>query len=93
MTLAVEFTQSTDFLVEFGEEEFPVDLGATTMISSAPVYDGVYTVTPKNYEETELKTKDKMMQNNVTVKKIPKYEVSNDFGGSTLIIGDEYYGK
>lgn len=84
MTLAVEFTQSADFLVEFG---------ATTMISSAPVYDGTYTVTPKNYEETELKTKDKMMQNNVTVKKIPKYEVSNDFGGSTLIIGDEYYGK
>lgn len=93
MTLAVEFTQSADFLVEFGEEKFQVDLGATTMISSAPVYDGAYTVTPKNYEETELKTKDKMMQNNVTVKKIPKYEVSNDFGGSTLIIGDEYYGE
>ena len=89
MTLAVEFTQSADFLVEFGEEEFQVDF----VISSAPVYDGAYTVTPKNYEETELKTKDKMMQNNVTVKKIPKYEVSNDFGGSTLIIGDEYYGE
>lgn len=84
MTLAVEFTQSADFLVEFE---------ATTMISSAHVYDGTYTVTPKNYEETELKTKDKMMKNNVTVNKIPKYEVSNDFGGSTLIIGDEYYGK
>nr|DAK80094.1 MAG TPA: hypothetical protein [Caudoviricetes sp.] len=93
MTLAVEFTQSADFLVEFSEDEFSVDLGTTTVISSAPVYDGMYIVTPKNYEETELETKDKMMQKNVTVKKIPKYEVSNDFGGSTLIIGDEYYGE
>ena len=56
-----------------------------------PVYDGAYSVTPKVYEETTLETKQKLMQNNVTVSKIPQYQVSNDADGVTLIIGEEYY--
>lgn len=56
-----------------------------------PVYDGAYSVTPKVYEETTLETKQKLMQNNVTVSKIPQYQVSNDAEGVTLIIGEEYY--
>lgn len=55
-----------------------------------PVYDGAYSVTPKVYEETTLETKQKLMQNNVTVSKIPQYQVSNDAEGVTLIIGEEY---
>lgn len=31
------------------------------------------------------------MQQDVTIRKIPQYEVSNDSSGYTLIIGDEYY--
>lgn len=31
------------------------------------------------------------MQKDVTIRKIPQYEVSNDSSGYTLIIGDEYY--
>ena len=56
-----------------------------------PVYDGTYSVTPKVYEETTLATKQKLMQNNVTVARIPQYQVSNDADGVTLIIGEEYY--
>lgn len=56
-----------------------------------PVYDGAYSVTPKVYEETTLETKKKLMQNNVTVARIPQYQVSNDADGVTLIIGEEYY--
>lgn len=31
------------------------------------------------------------MPDDVTVRKIPRYEVSNDCGGVTLIMGDEYF--
>lgn len=56
--------------------------------SQTPPYDGEYEVVPSTYDEQVLPTKNKKMINNLTVKKIPQYEVSND-SGYTLIIGDE----
>lgn len=56
--------------------------------SQIPPYEGEYEVTPKTYDEQVLPTRNKRMINNLTVKKIPQYEVSND-SGYTLIIGDE----
>ena len=61
------------------------NVGGTSQI---PPYDGEYEVTPKTYDEQVLPTKNKRMINNLTVKKIPQYEVSND-SGYTLIIGEE----
>ena len=61
------------------------NVGGTSQI---PPYEGEYEVTPKTYDEQVLPTKNKRMINNLTVKKIPQYEVSND-SGYTLIIGDE----
>lgn len=61
------------------------NVGGTSQI---PPYEGEYTVTPKTYDEQVLPTRNKRMINNLTVKKIPQYEVSND-SGYTLIIGDE----
>lgn len=61
------------------------NVGGTSQI---PPYEGEYEVTPKTYEEQVLPTRNKRMINNLTVKKIPQYEVSND-SGYTLIIGDE----
>lgn len=61
------------------------NVGGTSQISP---YEGEYEVTPKTYDEQVLPTKNKRMINNLTVKKIPQYEVSND-SGYTLIIGDE----
>lgn len=61
------------------------NVGGTSQI---PPYEGEYEVTPKTYDEQILPTRNKRMINNLTVKKIPQYEVSND-SGYTLIIGDE----
>lgn len=61
------------------------NVGGTSQI---PPYQGEYEVTPKTYDEQVLPTRNKRMINNLTVKKIPQYEVSND-SGYTLIIGDE----
>ena len=47
--------------------------------------------TDADLAETRLETKDKLMPDDVTVRKIPRYEVSNDCGGVTLIMGDEYF--
>lgn len=65
----------------------------STINHEAPIYTGAYTATPKVEEETVLQTKDRKMIKDVTVEKIPLYEVSNQAGGETLIIGDEYNGN
>lgn len=57
-----------------------------------PTYEGEYEVTPQVDEPVVLHTKAKRMNDNVTVKKIPQYEVSNAAGGKTLTIGDVEYG-
>lgn len=51
-------------------------------------YTGAYEVTPKVTEQS-LKTKDKHMTDDVTIKSIPFFNVSNTSGGSTAYIGSE----
>lgn len=58
------------------------------LISDLPLYAGEYTITPSTYNDDILMTKNKKLEDNITVKKIPQYEVSND-NGYTLIIGEE----
>lgn len=53
-------------------------------------YEGDYEVTPKIYDPVVLPTRDRYLSRDVTVAKIPQYEVSNAAGGVTLIMGDEY---
>lgn len=60
-------------------------------IVSIPLYEGEYSVTPKVASDVALPTNGKQMQQDVTVLKIPQFEVSNESGGKTLIIGEEYY--
>ena len=50
-------------------------------------YTGAYEITPTTAEQTLL-TKDKYMSDDVTVKEIPFFEVSNTSGGSTVYIAD-----
>ena len=59
-------------------------------VVGAPEYSGPYDITPL-FSAQVLPTAKRLMRQDVTVKKIPQYEVSNDYGGYTLIIGDEYY--
>ena len=50
-------------------------------------YDGEYSVIP-TLENQTLATADKLMKQDVTVEKIPHYEVSNNAGGTTFIIAE-----
>lgn len=59
----------------------------TTYIGGEP-YTGDYVMTPKTKEQT-MQTKDKVMTDDVTIKSIPFFNVSNNSGGSTVYIGDE----
>lgn len=58
---------------------------------SSSYYEGEYVVTPKVETNSVLPTNGKQMLQDVTVLKIPQFEVSNESGGKTLIIGEEYY--
>ncbi len=54
---------------------------------SYPTYEGEYEVTPSLSEEIKLETAKKLMTDDVTVKKVPRYDVSNEAGGKTVYIG------
>ena len=58
------------------------------LISDLPLYAGEDTIIPSTYNDDILITKNKKLEDNITVKKIPQFEVSND-NGYTLIIGEE----
>lgn len=55
-------------------------------------YEGEYDITPSTYNDQVLATQNLVMTKDVTVRKIPQFEVSNTADGKTLIIGEEYYG-
>ena len=57
--------------------------------SELPTYEGEYEVTPKVYESKTLQTKNHSMKDDILIKKIPQYEVTNPSEGYTLIIGEE----
>lgn len=54
---------------------------------TADMYDGDYEVLPA-VDAKELKTKNKLMQDNVKILAIPYYEVSNEQDGFTAIIAE-----
>lgn len=55
-------------------------------------YEGEYNITPSTYNDQVLATQNMVMSKDVTIRKIPQFEVSNTSNGKTLIIGEEYYG-
>lgn len=50
-------------------------------------YTGPYEVTPRFYKDILLPTKGSMPKEDITVLKVPQYEVTNAAGGTTLILG------
>lgn len=88
----VEFTEtSSRFDLIFGESsaEFSVDFGEINTIHSGGVsYKGDYTVTPKVTEQI-LPTANALLKEDIFVKSIPFFDVSNLAGGSTVYIGNE----
>ena len=69
-------------------EEFRLDIKNYQCIKNADIYNRAYTVTPKDISQ-QLKTKNKLLNKDVMVKKIPFFETSNDEGGHTVYIGKE----
>jgi hypothetical protein len=61
----------------------------TSIVSGGGLqYEGDYEVTPKTTEQI-LYTKHKTMSDDLTVKAIPRYDVSNLSGGKTIYIANE----
>ena len=58
---------------------------------SGEKYTGQYEVTPAVKNDVILRTANMIMTKDVTVNKIPQFEVSNESGGKTFIIGEEYF--
>lgn len=54
---------------------------------SFPKYEGDYEITPSMSEDITLETAKKLMTDDVTVKKVPRYDVTNEAGGKTVYIG------
>lgn len=90
-TFEVEFEDDAAFELEFCDDtSFEADFGEYhTIVIGGAEYTGEYSVTPKIYESQTLPTKNRRMNDDVKIHKIPTYEVSNASGGATLIIGNE----
>jgi len=79
--------------LEVGEQtqniNFVLDAVGLPGGNNYPVYMGEYVVVPSPDNSIVLNTTEKVLTQDVTVKKIPFYEVSNDKGGTTVTIGKE----
>lgn len=90
--IEVNFSSSNDNLTaefEASGQNINAGFGEIQFIEvekDVEIYKGSCTVTPKAYEQ-QLKTANCKMTDNVTVKEIPYFEVSNSAGGNTLNIG------
>ena len=83
MRISVKFTEiSQTFVTKFG------DVQTVTKYIGGEEYVGDYVVTPK-VDEQMLETKDKVLTDDVVIKSIPFFKVSNTNGGSTVYIGNE----
>ena len=83
-------TNEKKFVSSFKIEEtysFTTEIKPSSGSQKEP-YTGSYIVTPKT-EAQEMQTKDKLMTDNVSIKSIPYFSVSNTSGGNTIYIGSE----
>lgn len=55
-----------------------------------PPYTGEYEITPKFDSKVSLSTANKVMRENVTVHKVPRYDISNEAGGTTVFLGGKF---
>ena len=87
------YINSEEYELVAENQEFDLEIDSTTIVYTGGVpYMGSYEVTPKVEQSTVLETSNKVLSKDVTVLKIPQFEVSNESGGKTFIIGEEYYG-
>lgn len=90
MILDITFEQAPAILqADFvGEQMLTIDFGEILAVPDSDWYEGIYTVTPSAAGKV-LPTAQKRMHNDVTVRPIPYFSVSNAAGGTTICIGGE----
>lgn len=74
-----------DFIIEEKDEVLDFVMAECIKIIQGDHYPGPYEVIPKAWQEQSLKTKDKVMDKNVTVYEIPYDETSNVYGTTVVI--------
>ena len=84
------------FNVSFKEQNqaFSTSFSNTQVILDVQdkVYEGDYEITPK-VESQIMKTQGLMMKDDVSIKSIPCFKVSNEYGGETVWIGEKIDGN
>lgn len=93
MNIEVTFSEANEVRlpVVFSESSQEIDAGFGEIQSvhvGGEVYKGDYTVTPKMEGQT-MPTKGKVLIDDVVVKAIPVFRVSNTSGGTTVYIANE----
>ena len=86
----INVSPSPSVKFRFGQPDSPamaVELGRPVYMGGEP-YDGPYEVTPKVSSQT-LPTAKKLMLDDVSVRAIPYFDVSNQAGGNTIYIANE----
>lgn len=86
----INVSSSPSVTFRFGQDASPniaVELGRPVYTGGEP-YDGPYEVTPKVSAQT-LQTAQKFMREDVSVRAIPYFDVSNPAGGNTIYIANE----
>lgn len=68
-------------------QDIIIDPIPDAVIDNHQLYKGRYSVTPMANFDQILRTENKILENNMIVEKIPYTEVSNNAGGTTVIIG------
>ena len=86
----INVSSSPAVTFRFGQTDSPVmavELGRPVYMGGEP-YEGPYDVTPKVTAQT-LPTAKKLMRDDVSVRAIPYFDVSNPAGGNTVYIANE----
>lgn len=68
-------------------QDIIIDPIPDSVIDNHQLYKGRYSITPMANFDQILRTENKILENNMIVEKIPYTEVSNNAGGTTVIIG------
>lgn len=80
-----------DVRFDSSEQNIPIrfkDFQQSTVAPDVELYDGEYEITPK-VDEQLIPTAQKFLTKDMTVKKIPYFDVGNTAGGSTVYIANE----
>lgn len=87
MTVSIS-NQNIDMTITQNNINVPVGIGAKYVVDEAKSYEGPYNVTPKPFNSIILETNGLLMNDDVTIQKIPYYDTSNLYGTTIFIAED-----